>query len=461
MTRRRKGQEAGTGDFASDYAEALRLHAAQPGEAGLSAAYELGHQALDRGFSMLELVAMHLELRRAIVQEVGIAPLRDLDAFLSEALAAFEITQQGYVESHRAAAAERDRAEWLGGLSEAYLAIAAAATLKERLEQVCIQAQRFLNAADAHLVLGRTAPADPTPGGGDVMSALLHGGVGCLSVTAPPGRRWDEQDRTTLQQLAVLISAPIDDARRLEMAHSSGQLGALLGGVADPEAVLSSFVGAGVEAIGARRAFVHFLDGDGGAGEAATMADAVARSGEPAFNSGRGEEPGLAILPLGSAAARLGAVILEFDDGQPFDEVQRAFLIDVSDRLTAALERSRAYARERRAREAAETASRRLAHLQGLAGDLARAATRRRVAQVLVRRAVTSTTALGGIVAAYTRGPQLDVLAAHGELSPARLGALDGVLDALEAAPTVEADSGLPIVAISDLPTDLERASPR
>ena len=348
MTPDRKGQEAGTGDFASDYADALRLHAAQPGEAGLTAAYELGRQALDRGFSMLELVAMHLELRRAIVQEVGIAPLRDLDAFLSEALAAFEITQQGYVESHRAAAAERDRAEWLGGLSEAYLAIAGAETLKERLEQVCIQAQRFLNAADAHLVLGRTVPADPTPGGGDVMSALLHGGVGCLSVTAPPGRRWDEQDRTTLQQLAVLISAPIDDARRLEMAHSSGQLGALLGGVADPEAVLSSFVGAGVEAIGARRAFVHLLDGDGGAGEGAPAADAVARSGEPTFSSGRGEEPGVAILPLGSAAERLGAVILEFDDGQPFDEVQRAFLIDVSDRLTAALERSRAYARERR-----------------------------------------------------------------------------------------------------------------
>ena len=367
---------------------------------------------------MLELVAMHLELRRAIVQEVGIAPLRDLDAFLSEALAAFEITQQGYVESHRAAAAERDRAEWLGGLSEAYLAIAAAATLKERLEQVCIQAQRFLNAADAHLVLGRTVPADPTPGGGDVMSALLHGGVGCLSVTAPPGRRWDEQDRTTLQQLAVLISAPIDDARRLEMAHSSGQLGALLGGVADPEAVLSSFVGAGVEAIGARRAFVHLLDGDGGAGEAAPAADAVARSGEPTFSSGRGEEPGVAILPLGSAAERLGAVILEFDDGQPFDEVQRAFLIDVSDRLTAALERSRAYARERRARESAETASQRLAHLQGLAADLARAATRRRVAQVLLRRGGDVDDGRrrhrGGVHA----GPQLDVLAAHGELSP-------------------------------------------
>ena len=388
MTPHRKGQEAGTGDFASDYADALRLHAAQPGEAGLTAAYELGRQALDRGYSMLELVAMHLELRRAIVQEVGIAPLRDLDAFLSEALAAFEITQQGYVESHRAAAAEHDRAEWLGGLSEAYLAIAGAETLKERLEQVCIQAQRFLNAADAHLVLGRTVPADPTPGGGDVMSALLHGGVGCLSVTAPPGRRWDEQDRTTLQQLAVLISAPIDDARRLEMAHSSGQLGALLGGVADPEAVLSSFVGAGVEAIGARRAFVNFLDDGGGAGEAASAAEAVARSGEPHFSSGRGEEPGVAILPLGSAAERLGAVILEFDDGQPFDEVQRAFLIDVSDRLTAALERSRAYARERRARESAETASQRLAHLQGLATDLARAATRRRVAQVLLRRAV-------------------------------------------------------------------------
>jgi serine phosphatase RsbU (regulator of sigma subunit) len=49
-----------------------------------------------------------------------------------------------------------------------------------------------------------------------------------------------------------------------------------------------------------------------------------------------------------------------------------------------------------------------------LATDLARAATRRRVAQVLLRRAVASAGAVGGFVAVFTSYPQADVLAATG-----------------------------------------------
>ena len=120
------------------------------------------------------------------------------------------------------------------------------------------------------------------------------------------------------------------------------------------------------------------------------------------------------MLPLGSGGTRIGVLALGFDEPQPFDEVQQSFLSDVAQRLAAAIERSRAYDRERTAREEAELASARLSDLQGLATDLARAATRRRVAQVLLRRAVVSSGAAAGLVALYTTHPDAEVLAANG-----------------------------------------------
>lgn len=319
--------------------------------------------------------------------------------------------------------AELSRLRWLRGLPEAYMAIASGATLEDRVAEVCVQTRRFLGAADSRLVFGREIERSVTSPAGDEISAHLLGNAGLLTVTAPRDRRWNDDERTALQQLAALISAPIHDARRLEMAQRAGQVGILLGGVAGPNEVLERFLEQGVERSGADRGVVRLVDDERAVGDDSALAalqpvlDDVARTGESVFSNGTGGEHGVwAVLPVGTSTLRFGVVALGFDEPQPFDEVQRSFLADVGRRLTAALDRSRAYESERVARQEAEIASARLRDLQGLASDLARAATRRRVAEVLLRRAMVSAGAPTGTVAMSTTQPEVEVLAAVGPL---------------------------------------------
>lgn len=407
--------------FRSKYEAVLRGHVDEPSEHGPPpAADELGQLARVTALSMLQVVGMHLEIRREIVAERGIEHLGDLDVFLSATLAAFDSSGWGGGESSQASA-DRDRLEWLRGLSDSYIAIASGATLQDRLAEVCVQARRFLGAANARLAFGRETETEADLGPGDEISARLLGNAGLLTVTAPPGRMWTDAERTALQQLAALISAPINDARRLESAERAGEIGILLGGVAGPDDVLDRFHDVGIGLIGAARATVRFFDGgaerhERESADVALTVDEVARTGDCAFIDGAadGRAGVWAVLPVGTGANGFGVLSLEFDEPQPFDEVQQSFLADVGRRLTAALDRSRAYASERTARQEAEVAWSRLRDLQGLASDLARAATRRRVAQVLLRRAVVSCGATTGIVAMYTSHPEVEVLAASG-----------------------------------------------
>jgi hypothetical protein len=405
------------GAFNEKYAATLRDHVDQPGEHGLKAADALGRAAREGDLSMLQLVGMHLEVRRAIVAERGIDRLLDLDAFLSTALAGFEARG---VDDQSGANAERDRLDWLRGLSDAYIAIASGETLEARVAEVCVQARRFLGAADARLEFSRRGSVIESPVDGDEISASLLGSAALLTVTSEPGRPWTEAERSALQQLAALISAPINDARRLELAQRTAQFGAMLGGVADPDDVLERFHTEGVEHIGADRAIIRMVGEESPVAVAAgleSVIDDVSRTGEIALVEPADGDDGTvrwAVLPLGSGRTRIGVLAVGFDDRQPFDEVQRSFLADIAQRLVAAIERSRAYAAERNSRQEAELASARLRGLQALATDLARAATRRRVAQVLLRRAVASAGAVGGFVAVFTSYPQADVLAATG-----------------------------------------------
>ena len=73
------------GAFNETYAATLRDHVDLPGEHGLKAADELGRAARENDLSMLQLVGIHLEVRRDIVVERGIDRLVDMDAFLSAA----------------------------------------------------------------------------------------------------------------------------------------------------------------------------------------------------------------------------------------------------------------------------------------------------------------------------------------------------------------------------------------
>ena len=424
-----------------EYVVALTAHVDAPGEQGLQTAYELGRAALDAQMSILDLVGTHLRARSALLHERGTGPLGHMDAFLQEALAAFEVTQRGYVESHRSAAEARQRVELLRGVSEAYLAIASSSTLEGRLEQVCIQAQEFLDAEDARLEFGRPAPVEGDDRQLDEMVAEVNGSGGRLVLRAHAGKTWTDVDRRALEQLAVLISAPIDDARRLDFTQRLERVGALIAGAADQQTVLGCLLQDGVTGIGAEDAALWLVEGgDGvlvsgpaghdstsGAGRAGLLAT-VAATGATVF-LGTGEaiashlgtadgdgaiEGAWAAVPLGSGDRRLGAMGLWYDERQPFDVVQRTFILQLANRVATVLERGRAYERERLARREAEVASARFQALQELATELSRAATRRRVAQVLLRRAIRWSDARGGIVATAAGGRPFEILAESG-----------------------------------------------
>ena len=119
-------------------------------------------------------------------------------------------------------------------------------------------------------------------------------------------------------------------------------------------------------------------------------------------------------MPISAGDRRLGAIGLWYEDRQPFDIVQRSFIVQLANRVGSVLERGEAYERERLARRQAELASMQFQALHELATELSRAATRRRVAQVLLRRAIRWSEALGGVVATTARGRRFEILAEGG-----------------------------------------------
>jgi GAF domain-containing protein len=430
--------------LAEVYASTLRAYVDAPSSAGLAAAHALGERALRAGYSMLELVAVHLEHRRHLVEDRGAGQLRDMDDFLTEALSSFEVTQKGLVESQKDAAAARDWAETLSSLTDMYLAIASHATLEARLAEVCEQVKRFLDADDSRVEFGQRAAGGLE--GRDSIAVRLRGG-GRLTAIAQPGRSWTDADRVALKQFAVLVSAPVDDARRLQLSQRIGQLGKLLGGSGDPDEVIARMAERGAEVIGAQSV------------EFSTSADAAIASGsrEAQFHTESPDEPstGWAALPLASSDDDFGVLVVGYDDTQPFDEVQRSFLTDVARRVTAALERSTAYARERASRHDAELASTRLRHLEELASELGRALTRRRAAELLLGRVQTSTSACGGmVVVAGSRVGSTEVLGVSGpfdEHDGVVMAALEPVLH------PADGDADIVRLALSDLTPDARR----
>ncbi len=399
-------QGSSSGDvFADEYEATLRAYVSRPSAEGLAAANALGQRALHAGYSMLELVAVHLEHRRKLVEDRGAGQLRDMDDFLTEALSSFEVTQRGFIESQKDAAAARDRAESLGLLTDMYLAIASHATLEARLEEVREQAKRFLAADDTRVDFGHRAEGGTA--GRDSITVRLRGG-GRVTVIAPAGRSWSDPDRMALKQFAVLVSAPVDDARRLQFSQRIGRLGRLLGGPLDPDEVIAKVVEGSADVIGASWTKVSPEGSD------------EEDSSDARFHSESTDDhtPTWAALPLAGADEHFGILVVGYDDAQPFDEVQRSFLHDVARRVTAALERSTAFARERASRHEAELASARLRHLQELATGLGRALTQRRAAELLLAQVLTSTSACGAlVVVARPRPGSTEILAAGGPFS--------------------------------------------
>lgn len=86
-----------------DYAPPFLAYLANRDEAGLRAAYELGRQALCNAVGLLEVVRVHDEIFLEVMGTAqSIEDAQDLarasSAFLAETLAAFEMTQRGFMD---------------------------------------------------------------------------------------------------------------------------------------------------------------------------------------------------------------------------------------------------------------------------------------------------------------------------------------------------------------------------
>ena len=454
------GTLVGSDAFTAAYRDTFRRHVDDPGEGGLQEAYELGRRALRDGSSMLQLVDVHLAAHRDIIGTAAAERRAAADSFLLEALAAFEITQRGYVEAQREVDAEQQRADLLRGLTNAYLAVAAGETLSQRSAQVCEQIKLLLGADDGRLVFGHELDDGPAVTG-PAISAPLPGGGGTITAVAAPGRTWTAADRAVLAQLAVLIHGPIVDARLLELSERLERISALLGAAASPDAVVDRLLAEGLEQTGAASGVVllgdgdvlrivgaarlgPWIDGDELALDGPSPVAEVAHTGRALFLANRDEidryvverdikppDPAWqawAVVPVQTAWGRAGVFAMRFGQPQPFDRAQQVFLGQIGERLATALERGRVFARERAARHEAEIATARVDRLRDLAVQLSQATTRRRVAVTLLRHAVAISEASGGLIATRARRPgDGEVVAALGGSEQGGRWSLDGV----------------------------------
>jgi serine phosphatase RsbU (regulator of sigma subunit) len=212
----------------------------QPGEAGLQAAYDLGRRALGDGMTLIGLVAVHQEARLGLIHDAP-RQLPHADAFLREALGAYEIAELGIWEAQRATAVEHERVEVLSRINDAHLAVMALPGLADRLREVCDGAMALVAGRRARLELrgagaGRNTVVErgdaPDDDGVVRVGVPARTGMGIHDVWPPPGTRFGDADEAVLRQFALLASGAIDDARRLdrERAASIGLQRSLLPG---------------------------------------------------------------------------------------------------------------------------------------------------------------------------------------------------------------------------------------
>jgi hypothetical protein len=175
------------GDVAGRYADALHGAIAAGGDEGaLSAAYDVGRDAVRRGLSILDLATAHnaalLEELRATTGPAAHETARVAGDFFLESLSAYEMLARVLRRTSEVAVLEQRHALLLrrlsGFLADASLAVDANASLQEVLQLV---AEHALEVVEADACSARLAPrgADAT-----VREAQAQAGGGALDAAA-------------------------------------------------------------------------------------------------------------------------------------------------------------------------------------------------------------------------------------------------------------------------------------
>lgn len=216
------------------YVNAFDLYAAEPSEAGLHVAYELGRRAIELAVSVPELARIHHAALEVALESRGpgasIVVRRGAD-FLAECLSAFEMIRRGYTEAHSQVVEERRHAALLRQLSillaDTSLAVDRAGSLTEALQLIAEAARELttsrcciatLEASAAGgkrltVVSGSLAPDDRDATLVAEISELGGRSMGRLRVVAADGEDFSSLHEAVLEQLAQMAGAALERTR--------------------------------------------------------------------------------------------------------------------------------------------------------------------------------------------------------------------------------------------------------
>lgn len=148
------GSGSGPGQFGAAYASALEDYLREPSEGSLTAAYELGREAVRRHLSVLELAVAYQEALGGALSGCGGGEATRIalaagDFFL-ESLSSFEMVRRGGIEARETIVAQRRQTELSRQLStflsDASLAAGASDSLPEMLALVAEQGRELVGA---------------------------------------------------------------------------------------------------------------------------------------------------------------------------------------------------------------------------------------------------------------------------------------------------------------------------
>jgi Stage II sporulation protein E (SpoIIE)/Phosphoserine phosphatase RsbU, N-terminal domain/GAF domain len=193
-----------TAGLQGEYKRAFLRFARDGNEAHLHSAYEFGRDAVRRQLNVLELARIHHEaLTAALLPASTDADIEQLTKagadFLAEALSAFEMVYRGYQEVRETALLEKQHADQLGHLANAFIEINSTHSLASLLENATRHARE---------IVGVDCCVATIPAGHGSRNALW------VAAAAESEQAWrDFAGSPEGERLGVLVTSPRSESR--------------------------------------------------------------------------------------------------------------------------------------------------------------------------------------------------------------------------------------------------------
>lgn len=203
------------GPLQSEYERAFLRFAREGNEADLHSAYEFGRAAVRRQVNVLELARIHhralsAALLRASTTEGTERLTRAGADFLAEALSAFEMVYRGYQEVRETALLEKQHADQLHQLANAFIEINSSHSVASLLENATSRARK---------ILGVDCCAATIPAGDQSRDAIW------IATAAASEQAWrDLVESPEGGQLTALLSRSFPEGRSSTMARPPHRL---------------------------------------------------------------------------------------------------------------------------------------------------------------------------------------------------------------------------------------------